>query len=71
MVATDVKPVLEIAARFVLLAIFCISAAIWLDMALAVYWLLVYMLAETVNIAFLATRRAPASRTQDPRIPGS
>ncbi|NPD19186.1 ATP-binding protein [Alterinioella nitratireducens] len=65
MVATDVKPVLEIAARFVLLAIFCISAAIWLDMALAVYWLLVYMLAETVNIAFLATRRAPASRAEE------
>jgi two-component system, cell cycle sensor histidine kinase and response regulator CckA len=61
MIESDVEPVFEIGARFVLLAIFCISIAIWLDLTSALYWLAVYVLTEAANIGFLATRRRPGT----------
>lgn len=61
MIEADVKPVFEIAARFSLLSVFCISIAIWLDLTPALFWLGLYMLAEAANIGFLATRRKPGT----------
>lgn len=61
MIESEVKPVFEIGARFGLLSVFCISIAIWLDLASALYWLAIYTLAETANIGFLATRRRPGT----------
>ena len=62
MIESDVEPVFEIAARFALLTIFCVSIAIWLGLTPAIYWLGIYGLCEAANIGFLATRRKPGTQ---------
>ena len=61
MIESEVEPVFEIGARFFLLSVFCISVAIWLDLTSTLFWLAIFMLAETANIGFLSTRRRPGT----------
>lgn len=61
MVTSDVEPVVEIAARFVLLAIFCGSLLIWMNVITPLYWLAMYGFLETANIGYLTSRRPPGT----------
>ncbi len=62
LIASDVTPIVEIAARFALLTVFCVSLTLWIGFSEALYWLAGYALLEALNIGFLSTRRAPGTQ---------
>lgn len=62
MIESDAEPVFEIAARFALLTVFCLSVTIWLGVTATLFWLLVYAISVAANLWFLTSRRKPGTQ---------